>query len=74
MFDVFENGKRCTPENFDVHSSWDHDPFDNLSNARNFVMKWMGQWRPSNKEDFVVGYAYDYTGYGDTIEIRKVSE
>ena len=71
MFYVWENGKLCVASNFEdmrVNYGWDNAEFDNFEAAKDYAMKWLGEYAP-DREQFQINEPYEYSGYGDYITI-----
>lgn len=73
MYAVYDNGK---PAELGIHTSFDKYTFSTFAAALIYARKWLG---PSfgGSEDGKNGVilelnkAWDYSGFGDTIEIRS---
>jgi hypothetical protein len=70
MFKVFDGGKPANYEHHKVHSSWQNCTFKSFVEALNYAHKWLGVYSPG--KILKLNTPYDYSGYGDIIEIRKV--
>lgn len=72
MFAIYDNDRPAKyPECKVDRKAWPNNKFKSFAEAREYVSRWLGsdsfypipqQWD---------GSKYDYSGYGDTIEIRK---
>lgn len=68
------------PANSKIHTilkdpCWETHVFDTYLEAVQYADKWLGQYSPGTQillEKLNYGEKYDYDGYGDTIEIRKL--
>ncbi len=70
-FAVYDNGKPAKYPECNVHPSWDNNSFDSFEKAIEYTSTWLGMLG----EDFIyptikLNEPYDYSGYGDLIEIR----
>ena len=75
MYGVFENNKPCDNKNHKVHPSWNNSVFETWDQALRYAYKWLGQFADAVKMEgpaLEVNVPYDYSGYGDMIEIRKI--
>ncbi len=64
-YEVLDNGNPAIIQNSDV---WNKHFYRNFDQALEYTKKWLGEYDslPNNWQ----GEKYDYSGYGDTIEIR----
>ncbi len=67
-FSVFDNGKPAIRGTDD----WAENSFTSLSEALDYAHAWLGDYSPGKTVLWrvAVNMLYDYSGYGDTIEIR----
>jgi hypothetical protein len=80
-YQVFDNGKPADSSGHKVHPSWNNSIFPTYHDAVRYVVKWLG-WDWCSSEDDINSLAmcirkdihYDYSGYGDVIEIRDIKE
>ena len=75
MYGVFDNGKPASKVGFPElkGKGWENHLFQSLSQAQNYAREWMGEYAPVDAiYSLPVGRIYDYSGYGDMIEIRIV--
>ncbi len=75
MFQVFDNGKPADSNGFPylANLGWENSRFYTLEDARDYAHKWLGMGIYGMFE-IGVNFPYDYSGYGDTIEIRQIEE
>lgn len=69
MFCVYDNGKPASVKGFPVIKSvkgWETHRFDTWPKAVAYASQWIG--RIIQPEDLIK--SYDYSGYGDIIEVR----
>jgi hypothetical protein len=75
-YQVFENDKPCDAANHKVHKSWNNSIFDSFNDALKYVYKWIGEYADpdsmTGSSGIKVNIPYDYSGYGDMIEIREI--
>ena len=76
MFQVFDGGKPADCHHHKVHSSWDNSIFPTFDEALCYARKWgapyCGSYDGSEGIQLEVNVPYDYSGYGDMIEIRHL--
>ena len=71
MFQVFDNNKPADCKHHKVDASWANSKFDTYAQAHEYALYWLHL-------DFDCGLVlllntpYNYSGYGDMIEIREV--
>lgn len=74
MFQVFDNGKPADCWNQkslgDGENGWTTSAFDTLDDAQEYATRYLGIYNPGRSLE--VGEKYDYSGYGDILEIREV--
>ena len=68
-YQVFDNDKPADCRHHNVHSSWNNSTFDSLEKASCYADKWLGY-----KASLVPDTPFDYSGYGNIIEIRKINQ
>lgn len=73
MFQVFDNNKPADCHHHGVHKSWDNSKFNTFDEAQEYARKWLGQVAGDLVPE-EVNEKIDYSGYGDTIEIREIPE
>lgn len=69
-YQVFDNNKPAQYPHCNVHPTWDNSVFDSLGEAQNYVKKWLGQYCAPNP--LKINEKYEYSSYGDYVEIRAV--
>jgi hypothetical protein len=72
MFQVFDNEKPADCEHHNVNKSWSCSIFSSFKEARVYAKNWLGgsfEELAPKKPNVKI----NYSGYGDTIEIREVS-
>ena len=74
FYQVLDNGRPADNTGFPaIHSSWSNSKFESLEEAQKYATHWVGY---PNEEPETIGYLpdqlYDYSGYGDIIEIKTV--
>lgn len=69
-FQVFDNGKPADCHHHTVSSSLNCSVFSTYEEARAYAESWLGEIFHST--DLQLNTPYDYSGYGDLIEIREV--
>lgn len=71
MYQVFDNGKPADAEHQGLDGSWSNSKFDTLEEAQIYANHYLGF-----QKDILLlvelNVPYDYSGYGDFLEIRKV--
>ncbi len=73
MFGVFDNNKPASVEGFPQltkGNGWDTHLFPTFAEAVQYAKDWLGQW--DTLPDGWDGKPYNYSGYGDKIEVREV--
>lgn len=65
-YEVLDNGKPATIPNF---SCWKNNFFTDFGAAKKYVEDWLGMYKAGLPENWQ-GEPWDYSGYGDKIEIR----
>ena len=80
IYRVTDNNKPATCEHFNVHKSWNNADFETLDQAFEYAVKWLG-WGWVNVNDpqmngfkLAMLHPYDYSGYGDMIQIVQINE
>ena len=77
MFQVFDSGHPADCHHCKVHSSWNNSKFNTFEEALKYARMWgapyVGAYDGSSGVELKLGVPWDYSGYGDTIEIREVS-
>lgn len=72
MFQVLDNGRLAQYPDCDVDKSWSNATFDSNLEAILYARKWLGKaYHFVLNKNFVLNTPVDYSGYGDTIEIRR---
>ncbi len=71
-FQVLENNKPCDSASFQQlrGCGWDNSFFNSFADAVEYSRQWLGDY--DNLPDEWNGSCWDYSGYGDVIEIRVV--
>ncbi len=71
---VFDNGKPASMAGFLElrHSCWATHEFDTYGQALKYAQQWLGEWWDEDL-DIEPNEPTDYSGYGDMIEIRKLT-
>jgi hypothetical protein len=74
MFQVFENNIPCEYPNHNVRKTWNNSKFKTFEEALKYADDWLGILSPlaSLKDMIKLNVPYDYSGYGDKIEIREL--
>lgn len=85
-YQVFDNNKPADYKHCKVHNSWSNSKFHTFGAAFEYACKWLGNhnkilidlYDEDNKtqSEYVslINVPIDYSGYGDTIEIREVKD
>lgn len=68
-FQVFDTGKPAQFPYCEVSEEWDNSIFNTFSSAKEYALRWIGYREVDLKPDV----PFDYSGLGDTIEIRTIS-
>lgn len=68
MFQVIDNNKPADCNNHKVDKSWNKSKFETLDEAFQYADNWLGIYGP------MINNPFDYSGYGDIIEIRFINE
>lgn len=71
MFTVYDNGRKAKYPNCLVDPSWNQCEFETLDEAVSYAVKWVGDPGILNPSMMTANTEYDYSGYGDVIEIRE---
>jgi hypothetical protein len=71
MFQVYDGNKPADCANHKVHESWDKSLYCTFEEALGYADKWLGIYSPGI-EVLKTNIPYDYSGYGDIVDIRKV--
>jgi hypothetical protein len=68
-FSVYENGKPCNRIGFPIlkGNDWKNHSFDTFEAAQEYANDWLGDYATP----LTVNVPYEYSGYGDMIEIRE---
>jgi len=70
MFQVFDNNKPADASGHNVHHTWNNSTFSTFEEAHQYANQWLA---PSHGLVILkLNQPYDYSGYGDIIEIREV--
>lgn len=69
-FQVLDNGKSADCHGFPVHPSWNKSLYDTFDEALKYAWKWLGD--KTGGPLLKVNTPWEYSGYGDTIEIREI--
>lgn len=78
MFQVLENGKPANHQSFPkVHPSWNKAEWETFEQAKIYAWKWLGDCAGGSNDgtdgvELKLNTPYDYSGYGDIIEIREI--
>ena len=70
MYQVLDNGKPADCFHCNVHESWNKSTYSTFEEALEYARDWLGRYgigvvlKPNTP--------WDYSGYGDIIEIREV--
>jgi len=74
MFEVFDNGKTADSRGFPSLSSIapESNKFDSFDSALEYATWWCGGKSDSTMLPLLPDIPWDYSGYGDMIEIRTV--
>ncbi|HEX9232454.1 MAG TPA: hypothetical protein VF849_00105 [Blattabacteriaceae bacterium] len=71
IYQVFDNNKPAQFPFHKVHPSWKRSKFNSFIKAFNYAKHWLGVYK--NSVQLKLNTPSDYTGYGDLIEIRRIS-
>jgi hypothetical protein len=76
-YQVLDNGRPADCHHQKVDKSWNRSMFDSYREALTYARKWLGDaWGGSNDGTtgvvLKVDTSWEYSGYGDHIEIRRV--
>lgn len=69
-YQVLDGNKPAQFPNHQVHESWNNSIFNTYVEALNYAHKWLGEYSPGRV--FQLNKKYDYSGYGDYIQIIKL--
>jgi hypothetical protein len=69
-YTVYDNDRLACYPHHAVDSSWNNASFNTLKEAREYAHNWLGVYSPG-VDGFKPNVPYDYSGYGDIIEIRQ---
>lgn len=75
-YQVLENERPCSVTgcpSLTKGVGWDRHSFNSFEEALAYTKKWLGDYAVTIPENWD-GSSYDYSGYGDIIEIREVFE
>lgn len=74
FYQVFDSGKPADENGFPrlAGFGWENSRWQNMLSARSYAQEWLGT--TCQLPDDWDGSPIDYSGYGDTIEIRKIEE
>lgn len=70
MFVVRDNNKPAQYPDCHVDAIWDNCRFPKFANALGYAKEWLGEYAETLPDNWD-GSKLDYSGSGDTIEIRK---
>lgn len=82
MFQVFDGNRPADSRIWGKHlrdgSCWNNSIFSTFDEALAYARKWLGPNHGGSEDgkegiNLDVNQPYDYSGYGDVIEIRKIS-
>jgi hypothetical protein len=69
MFVVYDNNKPARYPEHNVHYSWQCNTYDTFEQALSYARKWL--WPYGEGVVLKLNKPWDYSGYGDMIEIRE---
>jgi hypothetical protein len=76
-FNVYDNGRPAKSSSFSKwkrgkssNSDWANHSFASFEEAQQYADKWLGDYAAP----LTVNQPYDYSGYGDLVEIREEEE
>jgi hypothetical protein len=72
MYRVLNNNKPARYPECKVHSSWKTCDYNKYSEALKYAKHWLGLYRTAVPAHMKIGVKYDFSGFGDTIEIAKI--
>lgn len=72
-YQVFDNGKPADCHHHKVDASWANSTFSLAAEAVDYACKWLN-WESVMGVLLEVNKPYDYSGYGDFIEIRRIED
>ena len=72
-FIVLDNGKPAQTRFHKVDRSWNNCLFTTFEDAERYAISWLGVYNPSFGT-LELNVPYDYSGYGDMIEIKELFE
>jgi hypothetical protein len=77
LYIVIENGKPCLGSVFGIPISkgWNKCVFCSEKEAREYLVSWLNRWMTIEECSKVIqlNIPYNYSGFGDMIEIRSIS-
>jgi len=71
LFQVFDNDRPADCFNHEVHKSWEQSKFKTFDEALEYARNWLG-YPEGDIPPLELNVPWDYSGYGDKIEIREV--
>lgn len=69
-YEVYDNGKLAGYPYHDVDPTWKHPTYKTFEEAQTYAQNWLGEYSslcPTEPNQVI-----DYSGEGDTIEIREI--
>jgi len=74
VFSVYDNGRPAKYPDSKVDPSWNNNTFDTFEEALEYAHMWLGpfggSWDGMDGVVLELNVPWDYSGYGDVIEIR----
>lgn len=75
MYTVYDKDKPANDTSYELGGEgWQNATFETFEEAVRYVSDWLGNWAPSLSFLRMVlanEAEYDYSGYGDTIQIKE---
>ena len=68
-YGVFDNNRPARYPEIKIHSSWKKNEYDTFADAHAYANKWLGEY---GGVVLLANTPWDYSGYGDVIEIREL--
>lgn len=70
---VFDNNMPASCAGFPCAKEWSNHVFQLRREAVDYALQWLGSFAPP-REVLECQDSYDYSGYGDVVEIREVHD
>jgi hypothetical protein len=75
-YEVYDSGKPASIIGFPglKGKGWETNSFNNYKRALRYAINWLGAYSGYGDIKLKLNVPYDYSGYGDFIEIREIKK